>query len=96
MPYQARVRLPDRLSVLLRSQLQGAIEEANLGNVDRLIATRYFLERIPQIDIAAELNIERSSVSRKLPKIIQEITRTAEKLDMFSTENHSTAQKCHP
>jgi DNA-directed RNA polymerase specialized sigma subunit len=82
MAYSARVRLPGSLGQLLRSEMEKAISEANLGNSDSLIAKRYFLERIPQMDIAAELDIERSTISRRLPFIIERIEKTAQRLNL--------------
>jgi DNA-directed RNA polymerase specialized sigma subunit len=82
MAYTARVRLPGSLGQLLRSEMEKAISEANLGNSDSLIAKRYFLERIPQMDIAAELDIERSTISRRLPFIIERIEKTAQRLNL--------------
>jgi DNA-directed RNA polymerase specialized sigma subunit len=82
MAYTARVRLPGSLGQLLRSEMEIAISEANLGNSDSLIAKRYFLERIPQMDIAAELDIERSTISRRLPFIIERIEKTAQRLNL--------------
>ena len=66
----ARVRLPDSLAILLRSEMERAIYESNLGREDTIIATRYLIEHIPQIDIAAEFGCERSTVSRRLKNII--------------------------
>ena len=82
MADKARVRLPGSLGQLLRSEMEIAISEANLGNSDSLIAKRYFLERIPQMDIAAELDIERSTISRRLPFIIERIEKTAQRLNL--------------
>ena len=82
MAYTARVRLPGSLGQLLRSEMERAISEANLGNSDSLIAKRYFLERIPQMDIAAELDIERSTISRRLPFIVERIEKTAQRLNL--------------
>lgn len=82
MADKARVRLPGSLGQLLRSEMEIAISEANLGNSDSLIAKRYFLERIPQMDIAAELDIERSTISRRLPAIIASIEKTAQRLNL--------------
>lgn len=82
MAYTARVRLPGSLGQLLRSEMEIAISEANLGNSDSLIAKRYFLERIPQMDIAAELDIERSTISRRLPFIIERVEKTAQRLNL--------------
>ena len=80
MAYNARVRLPGSLGQLLRSEMEEAISEANLGNSDSLIAKRYLLERIPQIDIAIELDLERSTISRRLPSIIDRVEKTAQRL----------------
>ena len=80
MAYTARVRLPGSLGQLLRSEMEAAISEANLGNSDSLIAKRYLLERIPQIDIAIELDLERSTISRRLPSIIDRVEKTAQRL----------------
>lgn len=80
MAYTARVRLPGSLGQLLRSEMERAISEANLGNSDSLIAKRYLLERIPQIDIAIELDLERSTISRRLPSIIDRVEKTAQRL----------------
>ena len=80
MAYTARVRLPGSLGQLLRSEMEKAISEANLGNSDSLIAKRYLLDQIPQIDIAIELNLERSTISRRLPSIIDRVEKTAQRL----------------
>ena len=82
MAYTARVRLPGSLGQLLRSQMETAIYEANLGNSDSLIARKYFIEKIPQIDIAIELDMERSTVTRRLPFIISRVEQTAQRLNM--------------
>ena len=58
----ARVKLPDPLDKLLRSELEKAIYEAALDRDDDLIARRYIVEKKPQIDIAAELGWDRSTV----------------------------------
>ncbi len=82
MAYSARVRLPGSLGQLLRSEMETAISEANLGNSDSLIAKRYFVDRIPQIDIAIEMDMERSTISRRLPRIIAQIERAAQRLKL--------------
>lgn len=49
----ARVKLPQELAELLRSELETAIKEAALYRDDELIARRYIIEKWPQMDIAA-------------------------------------------
>lgn len=84
MAYTARVRLPGSLGQLLRSEMEKAISEANLGNSDSLIAKRYFIEHIPQIDIAIEIDCERSTISRRIPIIIKRIEKTAQRLKLIT------------
>ena len=43
----------------------------------------YLLDAIPQVEIGAELGLERSTVSKRLQRIIDKVERTAEKLHMF-------------
>lgn len=40
--------------VLTRSEWERVLYEANLGRTDTEIARRYFIDRVPQIEIAAE------------------------------------------
>lgn len=76
----ARVRLPEGLQRLLRSELEKAIHESALSREDALIATRYIVEKVPQIDIAAELGWERSTISKRLPEITRRVAWAAARL----------------
>ena len=76
----ARVRLPDSLDGLMRSEMETAIREANLGNDDTDIARRYLIDQVPQIDIAAEFGWERSTISHRVKRILHKVERTAQKL----------------
>ena len=76
----ARVRLPKGLQGLLRSELERAIHESALSREDTLIATRYIVEKIPQVDIAVELGWERSTISRRLPAIADQVAWAAARL----------------
>ncbi len=78
----ARVKLPGGLDKLLRPEIEDAINQTNLGREDAAIAKAYLLDQIPQIDIAVEHGYDRSSISRRLPKIIARIEQTAKKLNM--------------
>ena len=82
MAYTARVRLPGSLGQLLRTDMERAIFEANLGNSDSLIARRYLIERVPQIDIAAELDVDRSTISHRLTRIIERVEKSAQRLNL--------------
>ena len=76
----ARVKLPEPLDKLLRSELETAIYEAALHRDDELIARRYIIDKWCQIDIAAELGWERSTVSHHIPYIFKEVSRAADKI----------------
>ena len=65
---RARGKLPPELDGLLASQMQQAIDEANLGLADKRIAERYYIDRLPQIDIAVEMGLSPKTVSRRLQK----------------------------
>lgn len=69
---QAR-KMPQELKYLLTSEMTKAIDEANLGTLDTVIAKRYYLDRVAQIDIAEELGYERSAVSKRLKNISSRI-----------------------
>ena len=82
-PMSARVKLPPPLDKLLRSQMETAIREANLGNDDTDIAKRYLIDQIPQIEIAAEFGWERSTISRRISRILLKVENAADKLKYF-------------
>lgn len=50
----AKVKLPDPLDKLLRSQLEKVIEEAAFHTDDELIARRRIIDKWNQIDVAAD------------------------------------------
>ena len=83
---KARARIPDTLEDLLKKEWEEVIEQACLGVEDELIAKLYLLDAMPQIDIAEELanhfdkSYDRSTISRRMPKILGRIERTARKL----------------
>jgi hypothetical protein len=76
----AKVVLSGNLARLLRSELERTICEAALSEDDSLIARRYFVEKVPQIDIAAELDWERASVTRRVKRISPILETVADKL----------------
>lgn len=76
----ARVRLPHGLAKLLRSDMEKAIYEANLGTEDAGIAARYLIDHWPQVDIAAEYGCDRSTISKRMPHIMERVTYAAERM----------------
>lgn len=74
---RARVRLPEYLDGLLRSEMEEAIREANLGDEETVIAKKYLIAHWPQIDIAAMLGCDRSTVSKRMPRILAKVEAAA-------------------
>ena len=79
----ARVNIPEDLSGLLQSEWERVIREAGYSKQDAEIVRRYIVGKAPQIDVAVELCIERSTLSRRLPGIYTRARQTAEKLKMI-------------
>lgn len=76
----ARVKLPEPLDKLLRSQLETAIYEAALQKDDELIARRRIIDKWDQIDVAAELGWYRGAVSAHEKHIFQRVADVAKQL----------------
>lgn len=54
------------LGSMTRSVAERVIYEANLGTEDTKIARMYYIERLPQIEIAAEMQMDRKTISERL------------------------------
>ncbi|MCD8088220.1 MAG: hypothetical protein LUE22_06510 [Oscillospiraceae bacterium] len=76
----ARPRISDALESLLYDECENAIKQARFGQIDNIIARRYLLERVAQIDIAAEIGYTRSAVSRRMPYIMERLEEVAGRL----------------
>ena len=79
---QGRSKLPSRLSGLLRSQVIAVIQEANLGEEDTRIAELGLISRWPHASIGAELGLDRSTVSKRMKRIIEKVERTADRMEL--------------
>ncbi len=78
MSPQARLRLPPDLAVLTKGEMAKVIEQANVGAENERIARLYFMDRMPQVDVAAEMYLAQSTIKRRLPKILSRM-QVAEK-----------------
>lgn len=76
----SRVRMPRPLELLLRRELEEAIEQANLGEFDTFVAKKYLIEQVPQIDIAEELGYGRTTITERMPRIYERVERAAQRL----------------
>ncbi len=73
----AKVKLPEPLNMLLRSELETVIHEAALHRDDELIARRRIIDKWAQIDIAAELGWTRGAVATHEKSILPRIAEVA-------------------
>lgn len=55
------------------------IHDSNLGLEDERMAILYLIDAIPQVEIAVIIPIDRSTVSRRMKKIIKRLVKMAEK-----------------
>ena len=76
----ARIKLPHSLELLLRVEMEQAIEQANLGTFDTFVAKKYLIEQVPQIDIAEELGYDRTVVTRRVKNILPRVEYAAQRL----------------
>lgn len=80
---RSRVNLPGELKGLLAGDWERVINEAMLGAEDREIARLYIVERLPQVDVADALHMDRSTISRRMGEIFREAQRTAQRLNLI-------------
>lgn len=80
MSPQARIRLPPELTVLTTAEMQRVIRQANVGAENEKIAQLYFVERRPQVDVAAELYLGRATVQRRIPEILNRMEKTSKRI----------------
>lgn len=64
----------------MRRDMESVIHQANLGREDEKIAQLYFVDKLPQVDVATELYLGRATVQRRLPGIMQRMRETSSKL----------------
>lgn len=80
MSPQARYNLPPELSGLMRGEMEKVISQANLGLENERIARLYYVNKLPQIDVASELYLGRATVQRRLPRILDRMRKTSGRL----------------
>ena len=76
----AKVKLPDPLDKLLRSQLERAIYEAALHRDDEFIAKRRIIDKADQVEVATDLGWYRGAVSTHEKYIFQRVADVAKQL----------------
>ena len=73
MAPMARISLPPALQGLTRGEMERVIEQANVGAENERIARLYYIDRLPQADVAAEVYLARATIKRRLPKIVEKM-----------------------
>ncbi|MGN0544147.1 MAG: hypothetical protein ACI4I0_01125 [Acutalibacteraceae bacterium] len=64
---------------MTRGEIEQLIHDSNLGLEDERMATLYLIDAIPQVEIAVSIPLDRSTVSRRMKKIIKRIVKMSEK-----------------
>ena len=80
MAPQARAKLPPELDGLTRKDIEAVIYQANLGLENAKIAKLYFVDKLPQVDVATELYLGRATVQRRLPEIVKRMRNASEQI----------------
>lgn len=80
MAPQARAKLPPELDGLTRKDIEAVIYQANLGLENAKIAKLYFVDKLPQVDVATELYLGRATVQRRLPEIVKRMQSASGKM----------------
>ena len=61
--------LPKGLEHLTRRDWEHVADEGLLDEIDQQIVKLYIVRRLPQLDAAGEIGIDRKTISRRLPHI---------------------------
>ena len=64
---------------MTRGEIEQLIHDSNLGLEDERMAILYLVDAIPQVEIAVSIPLDRSTVSRRMKKIIKRLVKMAEK-----------------
>lgn len=65
---------------LTRSEAEAVIREANLGLEDSRIAQMYLIDKLPQLDIAIELMLDRKTVGARLREVERKLHNAMHKI----------------
>ncbi len=73
--------LPKGLEHLTRRDWEHVADEGLLDEIDQQIVRLYIVRRLPQMDAAAEIGVDRKTISRRLPHIYNTARRLVGKTD---------------
>lgn len=72
---QARPKLTAELKELPNDKWEYIIDNYIKSDIDRKIAKMYYLQGIPQIEIGIEVGYSRSTIKKRLPKLLNIIEK---------------------
>ena len=70
--------LPKGLENMTRRDWEHVADEGLLDVIDQQIVKLYIVRRLPQMDAAAEIGVDRKTISRRLPHIYNIARRLAQ------------------
>ena len=73
MAPHARISFPPALQKLTKGEMERVIAQANIGEENEKIARLYYIDRLPQVEVAAEVYLAQATVKRRLPKIMEKM-----------------------
>ena len=73
--------LPKGLEHLTRRDWEHVADEGLLDEIDQQIVNLYIVGRLPQMDAAGEIGVDRKTISRRLPHIYNTARRLVGKTD---------------
>ena len=73
--------LPKGLENMTRRDWEHVADEGLLEVIDQQIVKLYIVRRLPQMDAAAEIGVDRKTISRRLPHIYNTARRLVGKTD---------------
>lgn len=76
----ARPNLPPDLERIHLFQMEDCIMQANLGEPDCSMVRMYLIDKAPQVEIAAEFGISRTTVCKHLKNAISKVSTTNRRL----------------
>ena len=79
---RARAYIPENMSRLLYDDWKSVIAQANLGKENTRIAKMYYLDAVPQVEIGEAIGLTRTTVSRRLSGILDQLERTARRMNL--------------
>ena len=76
-----QARISRDIAALTKPELLAVIASAGVGRENERIAQLYYVDRLPQVDVAAEMLLGRATIQRRLPMIKNKMELAAKHLN---------------